>query len=123
MWTGQLHVYSGKINSSHVDLHVWASGAVIVRTRLRYLLVAQAGSNVREGGSDASAFGALSIHSPMALQLLKRIILVMQCTNGDLSRLKFVVRTRDIGLHDRNIKEAAPVVCSGNVVCLPSSGS
>ena len=60
MWTGQLHVYSGKINSSHVDLHVWASGAVIVRTRLRYLLVAQAGSNVREGGSDASAFGALS---------------------------------------------------------------
>ena len=62
-------MYIGKISLLRVDLHYMCGCVWMKRVMLICLRVAQAGSNARKGGgSDASAFRALSIHSPKALE-------------------------------------------------------
>lgn len=75
-----LHVCVENINLSRVDLHEWnlfdfEEDVDLFAGRATEV----AGSSARKGGSDASAFRALYVHSPKVLWLLERTILPFRC--------------------------------------------
>lgn len=83
-----------KIKLSRVDLHEWIFFGFEEDVDLfAGRATEDAGSSARKGGSDASAFRALSIHSPEVLWLLERTILSIQYTAWDSSRRMINVST------------------------------